>query len=48
MNWQYKSLSRGEDSLIGRLSKYTDDPSKYVQILGLRKHGLIGGTQPAT
>lgn len=48
MNWQYKSLCRGDESLIGRLKKYTEEPSRYVQILGLRKHGLLGGTQPVT
>jgi phospholipase D1/2 len=48
MNWQYKTLCKGQNSLFGRLAKHTTDPSKYVQVLGLRKHGLIGGTQPAT
>jgi phospholipase D1/2 len=43
MNWQYKTLCKGEGSLFNRLRKHTDDPSKYVQIFGLRKHGLIGG-----
>jgi hypothetical protein len=42
MNWQYKTICKGENSLIGRLKKFTDDPSKYLQILGLRKHGVIG------
>jgi phospholipase D1/2 len=48
MNWQYKTLCKGKHSLFERIKKFTDDPYKYVQIFGLRKHGLIGGNQPAT
>lgn len=47
MNWQYRTICRGEHSLFGRLKKHTDDPSKYLQVLGLRKHGVIN-QQPVT
>lgn len=43
MNWQYKTISRGEGSLFGRLRKHTKNPEKYVQIMGLRAHGIING-----
>lgn len=38
MNWQYRTICKGENSLLGRLAKITDNPHKYVQFFGLRTH----------
>jgi hypothetical protein len=39
MQWQYATISRGENSLWLKLLKHTNDPSKYIQFLSLRTHG---------
>lgn len=41
MSWQYKTICRGEESLLGRISKKTNNPWDYIQILGLRTHGIV-------
>jgi phospholipase D1/2 len=48
LNWEYKTLCRGENSLFGRLKRYTNDPFKYINVYGLRNHGLLDGKQPVT
>lgn len=41
MQWQYDTICRGKDSLWHRLLSHTNDPSQYIQFLGLRKHGRM-------
>jgi phospholipase D1/2 len=43
MNWQYKTICRGENSLLGRIMKETDTPQlgNYIQFYGLRNHAVI-------
>lgn len=41
MQWQYDTICRGEDSLYQKLFNHCNDPSKYIQFLGLRKHGKL-------
>ena len=49
MQWQYDTICRGENSLIQRLKAHTEDPSQYIQFLGLRKHGRRDSkSQPQT
>ena len=41
LNWQYKTICRGDKSLFSRLRKHTDHPEEYVEFYGLRNHGVI-------
>ena len=41
MQWQYDTICRGSDSLWQKLLSHTNDPSQYIQFLGLRQHGRI-------
>lgn len=41
MNWQYKTICRGEGSLLGRLKAYTEHPEQYIEFYGLRNHGIV-------
>jgi phospholipase D1/2 len=48
LHWNYYTLSRGEDSLFGRLHKEDgipeDEIKNYISVYGLRTHGEINGT----
>ncbi|CAI8011709.1 Phospholipase D2, partial [Geodia barretti] len=48
LHWNYYTLSRGEDSLFGRLHKEDgipeDEIKNYISAYGLRTHGEINGT----
>jgi phospholipase D1/2 len=46
MQWQYDTICRGSESLYQRLLTHTNDPSQYIQFLGLRKHGRIDCQSP--
>ena len=49
MEWQYDTICRGDNSLIKRLLAHTNDPSQYIQFLGLRTHGrLDASSDPKT
>ena len=41
LHWEYTTISRGEDSLVGRVAKLTEHPEDYIQFLSLRQHGLL-------
>lgn len=41
MHWQYRSLARDPGSLFSRVSEYTDHPENYIEVYGLRNHGVI-------
>ena len=41
MKWQYKTICKGQNSLLKRIEAKTKDPWKYVQFFGLRTHGVI-------
>ena len=41
VHWEYITISRGKDSLFGRLSKITQKPENYLQFFGLRQHGIL-------
>lgn len=46
---EYKSISRGDNSILGQLSKHTDNISEYILFLSLRNHGVSPKTgQPHT
>jgi phospholipase D1/2 len=51
IHWNYHSISRGKDSLFGRLHHMDgipeDELHKYISVYGLRTHGEIGG-RPAS
>ena len=44
MHWQYKTICRGQFSLIERLKQLTETPSDYVMFYGLRQHGILNDT----
>ena len=44
MQWQYDTICRGKNSLLRQLSQITEDPSQYIQFLGLRKHGRMNAS----
>lgn len=44
MDYQYKSICRGENSIFGRLKAEDVDPSKYVFIFNLRSYDRINKT----
>lgn len=46
LHLQYKTLSRGEKSLLSNLS-HIDNLGQYIQFYGLRTHALLGG-KPVT
>lgn len=41
MNWQYRTLSRNPGSLFARINEYTEYPQDYIEVYGLRNHGII-------
>ncbi|EDO43750.1 predicted protein [Nematostella vectensis] len=42
-HWNYRSICRGADSLLGRLSASIEDPSRYISFYALRTHSEIHG-----
>lgn len=42
MQMQYRSISRGESSIFGKLRAYGIDPEDFIQFYGLRNWGKIG------
>ncbi|KAK9450986.1 uncharacterized protein V1518DRAFT_371319 [Limtongia smithiae] len=42
MECQYRSISRGDNSIFGKLREAAIDPDKYIQFFSLRKWGMIG------
>ncbi len=44
LRYEYLTISRGQDSLIGRLKKEGVDPNDYIMICGLRNHGKARNT----
>ncbi|XP_071792238.1 phospholipase D1-like isoform X2 [Asterias amurensis] len=44
LHWEYKSICRGHNSLIGRLKDAgIPDPQQYITFYGLRTHDSLGG-----
>ncbi|XP_052237855.1 phospholipase D1-like isoform X2 [Dreissena polymorpha] len=43
LHWNYKSVSKGENSLWANLLKRVDDPKKYIVFCGLRAHDELKG-----
>lgn len=43
LHWNYKSISKGENSVWAQLQKKVDDPKKYISFCGLRSHTELGG-----
>lgn len=41
MSWQYKTIIRGENSLLERIGRLTPNPHKYIEFYGLRNHGVM-------
>ena len=44
MDYQYKSLCRGEESIFGQIKKAGADPSQYVHVFNLRSYDRINAT----
>ena len=44
MDYQYKSISRGEHSIMGQLKKADIDPTKYIFVFNLRAYDRINKT----
>lgn len=47
LHWEYTTISRGPDSLVGRVRALTDKPDDYIQFYSLRQHGVLDG-KPVT
>lgn len=43
LNWEYLTISRGENSIIKQLLKLKINPSDYINFYGLRTHSFLGG-----
>ncbi|XP_053397424.1 phospholipase D1-like [Mercenaria mercenaria] len=43
LHWNYKSISKGENSVWAQLLKKVDDPKKYILFCGLRSHCELKG-----
>lgn len=41
MHWQFSTICRGENSLMGRIAALGVNPNDYVKFFGLRTHGLV-------
>ena len=39
LQYEYKAISRGDNSILGQISKHTKTPEDYIQFLALRNHG---------
>jgi len=48
LNWEYRTINRGKNSILERLSKQTDNPSKYIKFYGLRNHTKMKDGTPVT
>ena len=46
-HWNYKSICRGESSLIQKLYRERIDPTRYISFHGLRCHDVLNG-RPVT
>ena len=44
MDYQYKSINRGEHSIMGQIAKAGVDPSKYVYVFNLRAYDRLNKT----
>lgn len=45
--WQYKTICRGNKSLLKKIAKLTRKPQDYIKFYCLRQHGVLEG-RPVT